>query len=240
MTRIIPVVDLKKGVVVRAENIKGPLVDKPDPLLVIKAFQEKLECSEFYIEDLDATHQKGNNYGIISKITRQKNISLMVNNGANTAELTQKTSELGNVKVVIGSSTLKTMEDISAIIRAVDPDRLIFSIEMRDYQVISGSAEISKLGSAIELMDYLITFGPKDFIVLERTLIGTEAGIINIDFVKNIMSRYTQKGIEIITGGGIRNIQDVLILKQMGIAGVLIGTALYRGIITKDDFKKLY
>jgi uncharacterized protein related to proFAR isomerase len=45
--------------------------------------------------------------------------------------------------------------------------------------------------------------------------------------------------IPIITGGGARNIQDLKILKEAGVAGVLIATALHNGSITQHELATL-
>jgi len=42
---------------------------------------------------------------------------------------------------------------------------------------------------------------------------------------------------KIIYGGGVRNISDIRELKDAGIYGVLIGTALHSGKIKVDDLK---
>ncbi|MCP8313676.1 MAG: hypothetical protein H3Z53_04800 [archaeon] len=45
--------------------------------------------------------------------------------------------------------------------------------------------------------------------------------------------------IPIITGGGIRNIDDVLLLRDLGISGVLISTALHNLKIKREDFLEI-
>jgi uncharacterized protein related to proFAR isomerase len=39
--------------------------------------------------------------------------------------------------------------------------------------------------------------------------------------------------------GGVRNVEDLLQLKQLGVAGVLVASALHNGTIKNTDIEKL-
>ena len=54
-------------------------------------------------------------------------------------------------------------------------------------------------------------------------------------FIKKILKKYPQ--MNIITGGGIRNIKDIEKLKDIGIKNVIFGRAFYEGNITLNDLK---
>jgi uncharacterized protein related to proFAR isomerase len=45
--------------------------------------------------------------------------------------------------------------------------------------------------------------------------------------------------IPIYTGGGVRSIQDLKILKEKGIQGALVATAFHNGNIKKNDLEDL-
>jgi phosphoribosylformimino-5-aminoimidazole carboxamide ribotide isomerase len=48
-----------------------------------------------------------------------------------------------------------------------------------------------------------------------------------------------QTGLEIIASGGMSRIEDVKVVAQAGAAGVIIGKALYTGVIVLDEAIRL-
>ena len=55
---------------------------------------------------------------------------------------------------------------------------------------------------------------------------------------KKILKKYPQ--VNMITGGGIRNMSDINKLKNIGIKNVIFGRAFYDGNISLDDLKEYY
>ena len=72
-------------------------------------------------------------------------------------------------------------------------------------------------------------------IVLDLKRVGSEKGI-NWPVLGKILDKVD---IQIMTGGGIRNLSDIVGLKKRGVYGVLIATALHNGSITKNDIKRI-
>ncbi|MHA1146579.1 MAG: HisA/HisF-related TIM barrel protein [Candidatus Helarchaeota archaeon] len=46
--------------------------------------------------------------------------------------------------------------------------------------------------------------------------------------------------VAVITGGGVRTIDDILQVENYGVSGVLIATALHYGRITKNDLQHFF
>jgi phosphoribosylformimino-5-aminoimidazole carboxamide ribotide isomerase len=65
---------------------------------------------------------------------------------------------------------------------------------------------------------------------------GTLSGI-NVDFTISIAEA---SGIDTIASGGLKSIEDILVLKQTGkVAGVIVGKAFYEGFIDLHEAFKL-
>jgi phosphoribosylformimino-5-aminoimidazole carboxamide ribotide isomerase len=67
--------------------------------------------------------------------------------------------------------------------------------------------------------------------VLDLARVGGEKGV-DVDFLRTVLENVS---IDVWVGGGVRNIDDLLMLRDMGIAGVLLATALHSGKITVEQ-----
>ena len=75
----------------------------------------------------------------------------------------------------------------------------------------------------------------KELIVLDLSRVGSESGV-NTDSIRKVLGSVD---IPVITGGGVRNIDDVLLLRDLGVSGILISTALHDLKIRREDLLKL-
>lgn len=236
--RVIPVLDIKNGIVVHAqkgqrekyEPIKSVLVDTADPVRVVEAFRRKLGLSEIYIADLDAIEKKGNNYPLIQEIATQKGIKLMVDAGANNVEMVEQLLKLGVDKIIIGSETLAEIRQLTEILKTY-ANRIIFSIDIKDDKIITLCYEL-KTKQITEIIAELLSLGVKEFIYLPLSNVGTGQGL-EVNHLKGLLPLKSQ--MKMIVGGGIKDNNNLLVLRKLGFDGALTATALHSGRITVGD-----
>ena len=58
----------------------------------------------------------------------------------------------------------------------------------------------------------------------------------SLDLYKSIIQRFPK--LELIASGGVANMDDLFLLKQIGCSGAIIGKAIYEGRITLQDLKQ--
>jgi phosphoribosylformimino-5-aminoimidazole carboxamide ribotide isomerase len=63
---------------------------------------------------------------------------------------------------------------------------------------------------------------------LDLARVGSGEGV-NLDFLKKVIA---DVGVDVYVGGGVRDITDLLELRNLGVSGALIATALHTGKIT--------
>jgi phosphoribosylformimino-5-aminoimidazole carboxamide ribotide isomerase len=119
--------------------------------------------------------------------------------------------------IIIGSETLQNMESLETI--GNETDRVVFSIDMKDGKLISPFLPDDPY-EAFTLLKNKI----KKFIVLDISSVGTLSG--NFSFLE----KFIIPDAEIYYGGGIKK-EDIEKLKKIGVGGVLIGTALHKGLL---------
>jgi phosphoribosylformimino-5-aminoimidazole carboxamide ribotide isomerase len=69
--------------------------------------------------------------------------------------------------------------------------------------------------------------GVEQVIVLDLARVGSGEGV-NADFLKRVIAEIDM---DVYVGGGVRDITDLFELQKMGVAGVLVASALHNGKI---------
>ncbi len=239
--RLIPVIDLLNAQVVHAvrgerkhyKPVKSVLCRAPDPLAVAAAFRDQLGLREIYIADLNAIQGSAltSHRNLIENLVHKEGIKIILDAGTLDIESANAWLDLGIHKVVIGAETLQAFDDLRKIPAGFNLDKLIFSLDMRSGKVLSHCPEIASL-SAMELIEQLWSGGWREVILLDLIKVGSNEGM-NISLASR--ARATFPGLSLLVGGGIAGVEELHELKDMGIAGVLLATALHRGAITAQQ-----
>jgi len=240
--RIIPVLDiLNKQVVhgIKGERkkyapIQSKLTTSTNPLDVALAFKSQFPISELYIADLDAILHQNFIFPYLNEIIRQTNLQLMLDVGIDDLSNVQRLLRKGVTKVIIGTETLRSLSNLANIIAQISPEKLIISLDLKNGHIISKDEEL-KLISALDAVQLFEELGVQELIVLELTKIGTETGVMTPTLQKILQNT----SIPIISGGGTRNITDIKRLREAGVSGILIATALHNGTILPEDLEPL-
>lgn len=223
--RIIPVIDIRKGAVVRARGgdreryrpIASPLAATSAPSDVVAGFLTLHGFESVYVADLDAIEGSGDNRRDIRALTKRfPALRVMIDAGAKF----HGWRGVAGVDCVIGSETLRDRESLRAA--RDDPD-VILSLDFRGDAFIGPQSLID----CAELW-------PRRIIVMTLTRVGVGAGP---DFgrVSQIIERAGDR--RVYAAGGVRDARDLARLKKLGAAGALVATALHEGVLTRADLE---
>jgi HisA/HisF family protein len=236
--RVIPVIDLLHGQVVHAvkgrrkdyKAVKSVLCDKPTPLAVARAFRKLLNLNEVYVADLDAIqdpHQK-HHRKIMADIARGEGMDIMLDAGVSNVDDALELIDCGVRKVVIGAETLQSWNAAKDIPAKIGRDHLIFSLDLRAGKILSQCPVLSEM-APLEAAGYLQSFGWQEIILLDLDRVGGGEGM-ETSLAAEVRSKLPD--LHLLLGGGIADPEELIVLKTLGVAGVLIASSLHRGIIT--------
>jgi phosphoribosylformimino-5-aminoimidazole carboxamide ribotide isomerase len=228
MFRIIFVMDILNGMVVHAvrgerakyQPVTGSKVcDTSVPLDMISA----LSLREIYIADLDRLQQSGENFGLIRKISEKTRT--MADIGAENMEDIKKCAEIADT-IILGTETasLELIEKAALLF----PGRISVSIDMKNNKVLTRDRKMEI--EPLELVKMLNNYNVCNIIILELTRVGTSAGI-DVDILKSIARASSH---QVLAGGGVKDMDDIKSLEQIGISGALVATAVHSGKIPAD------
>ncbi len=238
--KVIPVVDILGGVAVHAvkgrrseyQPLKSVLCPSADPLAVASAFKA-LGFRELYIADLDAIMTGHPNFSILKHIADATGLSLMVDAGVADLERAGKLLANHVSKIAIGTETLPHIDFVGEAVRFLGKERVIVSLDLKGGKVLSGF-ELGKFSNPLELLREFYGMGIGQIIVLDLARVGSGEGV-NTLLLKEILKF---QGLEVLAGGGVRDITDLVELQNTNVHGVLIATALHSGKISLKELKQ--
>lgn len=231
--QIIPVIDLMQGQVVHARHgqrhhyqpIQSQLCTGSEPLAVIQALVELYPFSTMYIADIDAIQGQETHTTLVANLAqRYPNIEFWLDDGN---QFNAALHNLPNIRTVIGSENILDLPSYQAIRK-----RLMQPILSLDYK------QNMTLGPAALYEDAQLW--PQNVICMNLNQVGSNAGadIVTLNHLQKLNTQRISPT-RIYAAGGIRNIDDCLQIKAMGIAGVLVASALHSRRIQSNDIARL-
>lgn len=234
---VIPSIDLMEGKVVRligGDPRHAKFYDHiGDPIAVARMW-ESMGASLIHVVDLDAAFGRGDNVRIISEMVREVNVPLQVGGGIRSIERARQLVGLGASRIIIGSMAFRDLETFKTLLREMGPERIVVALDHSMGMVmIDGWRE----GTGMELRraaKMFIDMGVSFFLV---TSIRSDGALTGPD-IENLR-KILDLNANIIASGGIRCLNDIAVLKDLGLYGVIIGRALYEGHIDLKEALKI-
>jgi phosphoribosylformimino-5-aminoimidazole carboxamide ribotide isomerase len=229
--QVVPVIDLKGGVVVHARRgrrdeyapLSSPLVQGCEPVAVARALCTACRTTTLYVADLDAIG--GEPVDETTLLALASVAEPWVDAGATTAEAGSALTRAGVARNVIGTESLEPGAPLNP---SGGTPRLVLSVDLRDGRLISPDPELAgrEPAAAAPLARAL---NVHELLVIDLARVGSGAGP-PLDAVAELAAALP--GTAIYAGGGVRDDADLLALESAGATGALVATALHEGRIT--------
>lgn len=244
--RIIPVIDLQGGLVVRGvagqrdsyRPVQSRLAASASPADVARAFAQELHREEVYVADLDAIGGRDVSHDALRAIAAA-GLRLWVDAGPRTAadavRLAQLTSHHADRlidRVILGLESIDGPSAVAAVVREVGAARAIFSLDLRSDRPITGAAAWRQ-AEPIEIARQVYALGVRRMIVLDLARVGTGGGVPTGPLCRRMLECLPDMAV--ITGGGLCGVDEVAELAACGVGGVLVASALHDGRLGKDE-----
>ncbi|MDB5337120.1 MAG: hisA/hisF family protein [Planctomycetaceae bacterium] len=237
--QILPVLDLLNGVVVRGvagrrdtyRPIESRICSSSEPLAIARAFRSHFGLERLYVADLDAILQQRPNLEIYRQLSRD-GFSLLVDAGIHNLATAATVLEAGADSIIAGLESIPNPALLQALVAECGPGRVLFSLDLQDGRPLIGDGDWSGM-PPLQIAQVAIQQGIERVIVLDLAQVGIAAGISTLDLCAAI--RAQNPDLELITGGGIRNRNDLQLLANSRLDGVLIASALHNEQLKRDD-----
>jgi len=236
--QLIPAIDLMNGKVVRLTH-GDPKTAKVysqfgGPVETAKKWQSD-GATKLHIIDLDAALGMGNNLSVIASITESTDLPIQVGGGIRSIDTVEKVLGLGVSQVILGALAFSKPESITTIQQEFGAESVIVALDNRDGKVmVEGWKTATALGMK-EALKKFVALGVKVFLVTSIPKDGTLSGP-DLDTLREACQ---YPDVEVIAAGGIGGLNDLVALKRVGVAGAVIGKALYEGRFTLKEALKM-
>ena len=230
---IFPAIDLKQGCAVRLSKgeMQSAKIYSKDPCELAKKFED-LGAKWLQLVDLDGAFAgEAVNFKAIERIVKSTRLRVEVGGGIRDEARIKEYLSLGVDRFILGSAALKNRDFVRRMAKLY---RIVVGIDAKDGLVATeGWAELSRVKATDLARDYADA-GVCAIICTDISRDGMLSGV-NVEFSRSIAKAC---GIDTIASGGVKDMNDIIALKNAGsIAGLIVGKAYYEGTL---DLKKAF
>jgi HisA/HisF family protein len=224
---IIPVIDLMGGVVVHAKAgerdsyrpLASRLAASSEPLDVVRGLLALHPFRSLYIADLDAIRKQGAHVATVRQVRDEvPNLSLWIDAGFAADCTCRKFLKGGLGRLVLGSESQSDAELLKTL---ADDSRLVLSLDFKGATALGPTAIFERT----ELW-------PECIIVMTLAAVGGSGGP-DLGRLRQVLALAGSR--RVYAAGGVRNRDDLLAVRELGCAGVLVASALHDGRLGTCD-----
>ncbi len=187
-----------------------------------------------HVVDLDGAKSGYSvNEQVVSEIVRAAGMShahVQVGGGIRTYEAIDRWIQVGVARVIIGTAA-ENVEWMAGAVERFGQDAIVVGLDGRQGKLaVDGwtkqtETSLDGLGAALHAI------GVRHALVTDVDKDGTLSGA-NLNLASKVQSA---SGLSVIASGGIRNLDDVLAAKALGLAGAIVGRSLYDGTLNLQE-----
>lgn len=232
---IMPAVDIKNGKCVQLVQGKPGseqvIIDNPEEV-ALKWENEGAEV--VHVIDLDGTIDGKSNVKLIKKIIDTVNVPVQIGGGIRSVEYAGQLLDLGVERVIIGTMGIIHPETIRELSSEYGPEHIMISLDSKDSKVVIKGWQEKIDKSPVELSKEFADNGAGSILYTNVDVEGLLNGLNTepiIDLVKSSL-------IPVVYSGGVSSEDDLKILQNTGVKGVVIGSALYKNKLNLKDALK--
>jgi phosphoribosylformimino-5-aminoimidazole carboxamide ribotide isomerase len=223
----IPAVDLRDGACVQlvGGSYAEEKVRLSNPMEVMRNW-ENYGFRRLHLVDLDAATNRGSNFPLIRDMLAESGIPVQVGGGVRSDERVEELLAAGAARAIIGTRALEEREWIAELAYR-HPGELIVACDVRERKVTTRGWAHTLPFDILDVVEELNVLPLGGLLVTavhkEGQLQGTDLPLME-DVVE-------ASNFPVYASGGVSSMQDLRALEHRGVAGAVIGMALYTGAL---------
>lgn len=221
----IPAVDLRDGACVQlvGGSYTEERVRLTNPMDVVRSW-EHYGFLRLHLVDLDAATGHGSNLSLIRDILGEANVPVQVGGGIRSEERVEELLAAGAAQVIVGTRAIEERDWLAELAQR-QPGQIIVACDVRERRVTTRGWAHTLPVDILDVVEELNGLPLGGLLVtavhMEGQLRGTDLPLME-DVAES--SQFP-----VYASGGVTSIDDLRALEHRGIAGAVIGMALYTG-----------
>jgi len=224
---VIPAVDLREGACVQlvGGSYEAERVRLDNPVEVAQSWLS-YGYRRLHVVDLDAATERGNNGAIVRDILERSAFPVQVGGGVRSVEVIERLLGEGAAAVVVGTRALEDpawLEEMATTF----PGSIIVAADVRERSVVTRGWARTLPRDIISTVEELSTLPLAAVMV---TAVHMEGQMKGTDLV--LMEDVVESSVlPVLASGGVSGMSELRELRERGVAGAIIGMALYTGAL---------
>lgn len=236
---IYPAIDINKSKCVRLYqgDYARETIYHVDPIEKAKQFYNE-GATWVHVVDLDAAENpEYNQLPIISEMIKNVDIKVQTGGGIRSKEQIKALLNIGAERVIIGSMTVTDPNEVEKWLTYFGPDRIVLAMDIiydsNNHAMITSNAwKRTSEYSLIDMIAHYESYGLINILCTNISLDGTLKGP-DFDLYTQLIKCYPHLCIQ--ASGGIRSLDDIKMLRTLGLSGAIVGRALYENKFTLPE-----
>jgi phosphoribosylformimino-5-aminoimidazole carboxamide ribotide isomerase len=231
---IIPAIDILHGKCVRLTqgDYSTRKIYNENPLEVARQFEDA-GLKRLHLVDLDgAKNGRVKNWGVLETIAAKTSLIIDFGGGIGDADDLRIVFNSGAAWATVGSLAVKNEKVFLEWLLKYGADKFLLGADVRNEKISITGWTVDTEISIYDFIDKYISAGIKQIFCTDIHMDGSMKGP-SWDLYKKILTRFPD--LHFIASGGVRSMDDIFGLEENGCKGVIIGKAIYEGMVTLKD-----
>ena len=234
---IIPAIDIIDGKCVRLTHgdYSQKKIYNEHPLEVAKEFEDA-GIRRLHLVDLDGAKAGAvTNWKVLETIAGKTSLVIDFGGGIKSEKDVQIVFDSGAALATIGSIAVKDEETFSKWLEKFTAEKFLLGADVKNEKItVSGWTEQTEIW-IYDFIENYIQKGMKQIFCTDVSKDGALGGP-STELYKNIVQKFPE--LHFIASGGVSSIDDVYKLQEAGCKGLIIGKAIYEGMIKLKDLAR--
>lgn len=238
MIEIIPSISILNGKVTRLKqgDYSHETVYKLSPIDIAKKFED-FGIKKIHIIDLDGA-KKGSpiNYHALESVSNYTKLKIDFSGGISTDGDISKAYEYGAHSITAASIAVGNQKLFASWLLSYGREKITLGADIHKSKIAIMGWQKSTDIDVLDHIDYYFMRGLKYVRSTDVDKDGIQEGP-NFELYKKIVNRFPD--ISLIASGGVRSVDDIKRLNDIGVKSVMFGRAYYEGNLKLEDLKEL-
>ncbi len=227
-----PAIDIHEGRVVRASRtgLAPSTVYHSDPLAVAENYAAA-GARWIHVVDLDRAFGAGDQTPLLSAMARRAGVHVQIGGGLESPEAVEEMRAFGARRVLVGARVAADAVALASLVRRCGAECLGVAIDVRDGRVWGRN-----WAGAPAIEPGVVARGAREAGVrlVAITDLAREGALLGAN-VEDAASLARRVGVDVLLSGGVSSLDDLRRAREAGLAGAIVGRALFEGRFTLAD-----